>query len=61
LLIGCDVLILSPAGSLEPELLFNLAEKNKIALASDMYSTIAALKIRLASRCYRKEAGRVRL
>lgn len=42
------MLIFSPAstGSLEPELLFNLAEKNKIALASDMYSTIAALKIR---------------
>ncbi|GAA6007637.1 hypothetical protein JCM11491_003905 [Sporobolomyces phaffii] len=33
-------------GSLEPELLFSLAEKNKIALASDMYSTIEALKVR---------------
>ncbi|GAA5943869.1 adenine deaminase [Sporobolomyces koalae] len=33
-------------GSLEPELLFTLAEKNKIALAAGMYTTIDALKTR---------------
>jgi len=34
------------SGSLEPELLFSLAKKNKIALSADMYSTIEVLKTR---------------